>query len=171
MAGSGQAKGQSLERLSSDHQITPPPHTPASLWAQTCIETAHCPQTLKHLESHHHPVPPLPSMKTLLTVKQVKPSITSQPRTHTGWYYYHVKVRFTSKYSNTIAQIYVNNCCAHAHTVYKHTKYNVPQIERTCRSLGGQQPITTTAGHRNSQPRFCFFFILFCSQLCHHGCK
>lgn len=48
LAGPGQAKGQSLERLSSDHQITPPTATPSPkpqlhtrLWPASRLHTAH----------------------------------------------------------------------------------------------------------------------------------
>lgn len=116
LAGPGQAEGQSLERLSADHQITP--HhgvTPGSGLHWDC--------TLPHglwgtwRVTVHLPAPP----KTQPDCEPSKALHHLVTPTHTGWYYYHVKVRFTFKYYNTVAQIYVNNCCAHAHTVYKHT--------------------------------------------------
>lgn len=114
---SGRPKPGATVRRSSNN---PPPRRDTGLWPALRLHTA--PRTLRHLESHRPPPrPPLAPPKTQPDCEPSKALHHLVTPTHTGWYYYHVKVRFTFKYYNTVAQIYVNNCCAHAHTVYKHT--------------------------------------------------
>lgn len=86
LAGAGQAEGQSLERLSSDHQITDFPSGPAPRpdSAHGRATKPHPPDCETSKALHHHVTPPTPPTHT-----------------HTGWYYYHVKVRFTSKHPHT----------------------------------------------------------------------